>query len=81
VDELHIIMGYDDTRDRELFEDSAMSQQPTVPIACAGCCRPSSIRKIFVFMPLMKRGWSLIRTAGTCGAAGLKPLWREGHCA
>lgn len=31
VDELHIIMGYDDTRDRELFEESAMSQQPTVP--------------------------------------------------
>ncbi|SUB73356.1 Trifunctional NAD biosynthesis/regulator protein NadR [Pluralibacter gergoviae] len=30
VDELHIIMGYDDTRDRALFEDSAMSQQPTV---------------------------------------------------
>ncbi len=31
VDELHIIMGFDDTRDRALFEDSAMSQQPTVP--------------------------------------------------
>jgi nicotinamide mononucleotide adenylyltransferase len=31
VDELHIIMGYDDKRDRELFEASAMSQQPTVP--------------------------------------------------
>ncbi|MDU7043841.1 MAG: multifunctional transcriptional regulator/nicotinamide-nucleotide adenylyltransferase/ribosylnicotinamide kinase NadR [Enterobacter roggenkampii] len=31
VDELHIIMGYDETRDRQLFEDSAMSQQPTVP--------------------------------------------------
>ncbi|VDR29918.1 Trifunctional NAD biosynthesis/regulator protein NadR [Raoultella terrigena] len=31
VDELHIIMGYDDTRDRQLFEESAMSQQPTVP--------------------------------------------------
>ena len=30
VDELHIIMGYDDKRDRELFEASAMSQQPTV---------------------------------------------------
>ena len=29
VDELHIIMGYDETRDRLLFEDSAMSQQPT----------------------------------------------------
>lgn len=24
-------MGFDDTRDRALFEDSAMSQQPTVP--------------------------------------------------
>ena len=24
-------MGYDETRDRQLFEDSAMSQQPTVP--------------------------------------------------
>lgn len=30
VDELHIIMGYDEPRDRQLFEDSAMSQQPTV---------------------------------------------------
>ncbi len=30
VDELHIIMGYDDTRDKALFEASAMSQQPTV---------------------------------------------------
>jgi HTH-type transcriptional repressor of NAD biosynthesis genes len=30
VDELHIVMGYDEKRDRELFEDSAMSQQPTI---------------------------------------------------
>ena len=30
VDELHIVMGYDDSRDRQLFENSAMSQQPTV---------------------------------------------------
>ncbi|MEG3110251.1 multifunctional transcriptional regulator/nicotinamide-nucleotide adenylyltransferase/ribosylnicotinamide kinase NadR [Pantoea sp. T14] len=30
VDELHIIMGYDEPRDRGLFENSAMSQQPTV---------------------------------------------------
>ncbi|NQS87524.1 multifunctional transcriptional regulator/nicotinamide-nucleotide adenylyltransferase/ribosylnicotinamide kinase NadR [Pantoea allii] len=30
VDELHIIMGYDEPRDRDLFENSAMSQQPTV---------------------------------------------------
>lgn len=30
VDELHIIMGYDESRDRQLFEQSAMSQQPTI---------------------------------------------------
>lgn len=29
VDELHIIMGYDEPRDRLLFESSAMSDQPT----------------------------------------------------
>ncbi|MDF7681755.1 multifunctional transcriptional regulator/nicotinamide-nucleotide adenylyltransferase/ribosylnicotinamide kinase NadR [Enterobacteriaceae bacterium ESL0689] len=31
VDELHVIMGFDEVRDRQLFEQSAMSQQPTVP--------------------------------------------------
>jgi HTH-type transcriptional repressor of NAD biosynthesis genes len=30
VDELHIILGYDEPRDRELFENSSMSQQPTL---------------------------------------------------
>ncbi|MGK2946294.1 MAG: multifunctional transcriptional regulator/nicotinamide-nucleotide adenylyltransferase/ribosylnicotinamide kinase NadR [Candidatus Malihini olakiniferum] len=30
VDELHVILGYDDLRDRLLFKHSAMSQQPTV---------------------------------------------------
>ncbi len=30
VDELHIVMGYDEPRDRQLFQDSAMSQQPTI---------------------------------------------------
>jgi len=29
VDELHIIMGHDEPRDRQLFEESAMSEQPT----------------------------------------------------
>ncbi|WP_294912257.1 multifunctional transcriptional regulator/nicotinamide-nucleotide adenylyltransferase/ribosylnicotinamide kinase NadR [Tatumella sp. UBA2305] len=29
VDELHIIMGHDDPRDRLLFENSSMSEQPT----------------------------------------------------
>ncbi|OSM94805.1 transcriptional regulator [Lonsdalea populi] len=30
VDELHVIMGFDEERDRTLFEHSSMSQQPTV---------------------------------------------------
>lgn len=30
VDELHIIMCHDELRDRRLFENSAMSQQPTI---------------------------------------------------
>jgi len=30
VDELHIVMGFDEPRDRQLFENSSMSQQPTV---------------------------------------------------
>lgn len=30
VDELHIILCFDEPRDRELFENSSMSQQPTV---------------------------------------------------
>ncbi len=30
VDELHVIMGYDDHRDRQIFESSAMSHQPSV---------------------------------------------------
>lgn len=29
VEQLHIIMGYDEVRDKQLFLDSAMSQQPT----------------------------------------------------
>ncbi|AUH02325.1 multifunctional transcriptional regulator/nicotinamide-nucleotide adenylyltransferase/ribosylnicotinamide kinase NadR [Pectobacteriaceae bacterium CE70] len=30
VDELHVVLGYDEPRDRLLFEHSSMSQQPTV---------------------------------------------------
>ncbi|AGB80970.1 nicotinamide-nucleotide adenylyltransferase, NadR type [Serratia sp. FGI94] len=30
VDELHVILCYDEPRDRELFDNSSMSQQPTV---------------------------------------------------
>ena len=31
VDELHVILCHDEPRDKALFKDSAMSQQPTVP--------------------------------------------------
>lgn len=77
VDELHIIMGYDETRDRQLFEDSAMSQQPTVPDRLRWLLQTFKYQKIFVFMPLTKRAWSRIRTAGTCGATASKRLWKR----
>ena len=65
VDELHIIMGYDDTRDRSLFEDSAMSQQPTVPDRLRWLLQTFKYQKISVFMPSTKRAWSRIHTVGT----------------
>lgn len=74
VDELHIIMGYDDPRDRELFEKSAMSQQPTVPDRLRWLLQTFKYQKISASTPSMKRGWNLIRTAGTSGAAGFAPL-------
>lgn len=77
VDELHIIMGYDDTRDRGLFEDSAMSQQPTVSDRLRWLLQTFKYQKIFASTPLMKRGWSLIRMAGTSGATALKRLWQR----
>lgn len=73
VDELHIIMGYDDTRDRELFEESAMSQQPTVPDRLRWLLQTFKYQKTFASMPSMKRGWSRTHTAGMSGAAGSAP--------
>lgn len=75
VDELHIIMGFDDTRDRALFEDSAMSQQPTVPDRLRWLLQTFKYQKIFAFMLSTKRAWSRIRTAGMCGATASKSLW------
>lgn len=75
VDELHIIMGFDDTRDRALFEDSAMSQQPTVPDRLRWLLQTFKYQKISAFMPSTKRAWSRIRTVGTCGATASKILW------
>jgi HTH-type transcriptional repressor of NAD biosynthesis genes len=74
VDELHIIMGYDDTRDRELFEDSAMSQQPTVPDRLRWLLQTFKYQKNIRIHAFNEEGWSLIRTAGTSGAAGSAPL-------
>ncbi|XNM63825.1 hypothetical protein ACLK2H_24700 [Escherichia coli] len=63
-------MGYDDMRDRALFEESAMSQQPTVSDRLRWLLQTFKIRKISVFMPSMKRGWNRIRMGGMCGARG-----------
>ena len=68
VDELHIIMGYDDTRDRALFEDSAMSQQPTVPDRLRWLLQTFKYQKNIRIHALNERAWSRIRTAGMCGA-------------
>lgn len=75
VDELHIIMGFDDTRDRALFEDSAMSQQPTVPDRLRWLLQTFKYQKISAFMLLTKRAWNRIHTAGMCGATASKSLW------
>ena len=57
-------MGFDDTRDRALFEDSATSQQLTVPDRLRWLLQTLKYQKISVFMLSMKRAWSRIRTAG-----------------
>jgi HTH-type transcriptional repressor of NAD biosynthesis genes len=70
VDELHIIMGYDDTRDRQLFEDSAMSQQPTVSDRLRWLLQTFKYQKNIRIHAFNEEGWNLIPTAGTSGAAG-----------
>lgn len=44
-------------------------------IVCVGYCKFLNIRKIFVFMFLMKRVWSCICMVGMCGVMVLKSLW------
>jgi len=70
VDELHIIMGHDEPRDRELFENSAMSQQPTVSDRLRWLLQTFKYQKTSAFTRSTKRASSPIRTAGTSGAKG-----------
>jgi HTH-type transcriptional repressor of NAD biosynthesis genes len=78
VDELHIIMGYDDTRDRELFEESAMSQQPTVPDRLRWLLQTFKYQKNIRIHAFNEEGWSPIRTAGTCGVMGSALMSEKG---
>ena len=78
VDGLHVILCHDEPRDKELFINSAMSQQPTVEvIGCAGYYKLLSIRKIFVFMSLMNMVSSLNRMVGKCGVRVSKLFYKE----
>jgi HTH-type transcriptional repressor of NAD biosynthesis genes len=74
VDELHIMMGYDDTRDRELFEDSAMSQQPTVSDRLRWLLQTFKYQKNIRIHAFNEEGWSLTRMAGMSGVKASAPL-------
>ncbi len=63
-------MGYDDTRDRELFEESAMSQQPTVPDRLRWLLQTFKYQKNIRIHAFNEEGMEPIRTAGTSGAMG-----------
>ena len=75
VDELHIIMGYDDTRDRSLFEDSAMSQQPTVPD------RLRWLLQTFKYQKNIRQGIGGILIAPAVQGLAQPPPQRRGGCA
>lgn len=75
VDELHIIMGFDDTRDRALFEDSAMSQQPTVPDRLRWLLQTFKYQKNIRIHAFNEEAWNRIHMAGMCGATASKSLW------
>ncbi|CAK8743924.1 Trifunctional NAD biosynthesis/regulator protein NadR [Sodalis praecaptivus] len=68
VDELHVILNYDDQRDLRLFEDSAMSQQPTLSDRLRWLLQTFKYQKISVFMRSMNREWSLTPMVGMSGA-------------
>lgn len=76
-------MGYDDTRDRELFEESAMSQQPTVPDRLRWLLQTFKYQKTFASMPSMKRDGAVPARLGCLepwirafmSEKGIEPNW------
>ncbi|NYY79726.1 hypothetical protein DMH17_05575 [Raoultella planticola] len=69
--------SYDDTRDRQLFEDSAMSQQPTVSDRLRWLLQTFKYQKNIRIHAFNEEGWNLIPTAGTSGAAGSAHLYER----
>lgn len=68
VDELHVILCHDEPRDRELFENSSMSQQPTVSDRLRWLLQTFKYQKTSISTRSTSRASNPIRTAGTCGA-------------
>ncbi len=82
VDELHIIMGYDEPRDRQLFEDSAMSQQPTVPRPPALAAADLQVPEKHSYSCLQRRGHGAVSARlGRVEQRHQSVYGREGHCA
>lgn len=75
VDELHIIMGFDDTRDRALFEDSAMSQQPTVPDRLRWLLQTFKYQKNIRIHAFNEEGMEPYPHGWDVWSNGIKSLW------
>lgn len=54
VDELHVILCHDEPRDKDLFVNSSMSQQPTVSDRLRWLLQTFKYQRIFIFTHLMK---------------------------
>ncbi len=69
-------MGFDDTRDRALFEDSAMSSSPRCRIVCAGYCKPLNIRK-YPYSCFQRRGHGAVSARLGLWSNGIKKFMAE----
>lgn len=76
-------MGYDDTRDRGLFEIAPCRSSPPCRIACAGYCKPSNTKNIRIHafneegMEPYPHGWDVWSNGIKAFMAekGIQPSW------
>lgn len=68
-------MGFDDTRDRALFEDSAMSQQPTVPDRLRWLLQTFKYQKNIRIHAFNEEGMEPYPHGWMYGATASKSLW------